>query len=848
MNVVKKLTLRHLSENKGRTVITLLGICVSVAMITAVFTAIASFTSFFGEVSLFQCGDWHFSSEQLSDETVNKITNDSRVDSAARLKTAYDYTFEITGGNNKTDTQSCAVCDSVYFERMISNAFEGKIPTAPGEAAVDGNYIKKYALDWKIGDTVTLPTGFAKATDDAGKPYVFEKTGERTFTVTAILDNNMPTSEYPILILGSEEEMSSGQITAFFKLNETNRSAQKTVASIASDYSLQSYDTNTELLASYLAFGEGGYLSQLIIPVILLLILIIIASVLLIYNAFSMSLNERVRYLGMLASVGATKRQKRASIYFEGFILGIIGIPVGTLAGIAGIAVTFYALSDKIVSSGMLPGIENSSLKIGVSVPAWAIVMIVIFSVLTIWISTLIPAKKASGITPIDAIKQTDSIKIKKQKYTCPKLVSKLFGFEGEISYKSLKRNSRKTKMITASITLSLILFLCTNYFCTLLVDSNQYSSVMPYQLTVYCDAVDYDTVKDIVLSVDGVDDVFSATWHSTAIGGKKEEANRDYANITDDASVLTVQNQQYFDSTKIFGYNIIDDGRFNQLCVENGIDREAFYTGAVKCLILNNLTHSSTGTELFTDNIIGKTFKAHTNYADIDTVVGGLIKYDKNSAMCNLNYKGCISAYIPLSRYLEETEKNDNPDLGIVNLTMGVVTKTHAATAEAIKNAFIAAGYANSDNVYDLDESQQVINTLIYVLQVFIYGFITLMTLITIANILNTVSTGVILRRKEFAMLRSVGMTPKGFRKMIIMESVFYGLKSLIIGIPVSLLINFALNRSLGSAYVPFNIDITAYLAACLGVFIITGISMLYSVGKIKKDSIIETLKEEIN
>lgn len=847
MNVVKKLTLRHLSENKGRTIITLLGICVSVAMITAVFTAMASFASFFGEVSLFQSGDWHFNAEQLSDNTINNITNDSRIASTARIKTAYDYVFEIPIGGDKTDFQYCSVCDTAYFDRMVFKDFDGKLPTAPGEAAVEGDYIKKYALDWKIGDTITLPTGYPMADENDSEAIVFNKTGSRTFRITAILDNNLPTIEYPILILGTEDEMHSGQITAYFKLTEEDSSAQKTISSICSDYSVESYDNNGELLASFLAFGAGGYLSQLIAPVILLLILIIIASVLLIYNAFSMSLNERVRYLGMLASVGATKRQKRASIYFEGFILGIIGIPVGTLAGIAGIAVTFYALSDKIISTGMIPGIENTSLKIGVSVPAWAIVMIVIFSVLTIWISTLIPAKKASKITPIDAIRQTDSIKVKKQKYTCPKLVTKLFGFEGEISYKSLKRNSRKTNMITASISLSLILFLCTNYFCTLLVDSNQYSSIIPYQLTVYCDADDYEDVKNIVLAENGVDDVYSATWTSTAIGGKKESANQDYTDITDDKSVLTVQNQQYFDSTKIFAYNIIDDGRFNQLCVENGLDREKFYTGDVQCLILNNLTHSSTGTALFTDAVIGKTFKAHTSYADINTTVGGLIKYDKNSAMCNLNYKGQISAYIPMSRYLEECEKTENTDRANLALTMGVVTKTHEATAEAIKSSLSAAGY-DSDNVYDMEQSQQVVNTLIYVLQVFIYGFITLMTLITIANILNTVSTGVILRRKEFAMLRSVGMTPKGFRKMIIMESVFYGLKSLVIGIPTSLLISFALNRSLGSAYVPFNIDITAYLAACLGVFVITGISMIYSVRKIKKDSIIETLKEEIN
>lgn len=849
MNVVKKLTLRHLSENKGRTIITLIGICISVAMITAVFTAMASFLSFFGKAALFQDGDWHFEATDVSDDTINKTLADDRVESVMRIKPSYDFVFEINGGNSKTDYESIALCDKAYLEHMIPTSIEGSLPSAPGEAAVSGDYIKRHMLEWKAGDKVTLPIVHFESDGNDTDSYSFVKTGERSFTITAVLDYNLPTLDYPILILGSNEEMHSGVITALFKLSNPNSSALKTINSICSDYNVENYDTNTELLAANLSFDEGGYLSTLIAPVILILILIIIASVLLIYNAFTMSLNERVRYLGMLASVGATKRQKRASIYFEGFILGIIGIPVGTLAGIAGIAVTLYFLSDKIISTGMIAGIENSNLKISVDVPLWAIIMIVIFSVLTIWISTLIPAKKASKITPIDAIKQTDSIKVKKQKYSCPKIVSKIFGFEGEISYKSLKRNSRKTNMITASIALSLILFLCTNYFCTMLMDSNQYSSMIPYQVTVYFSYNDSEKVREVIESVKSVDDVFAATNFTNIVGGDKESANKDYTDITNDSSVLTVQNQKLFDSKKVISINIIDDGRFNQLCLENGLNREQFYSSDnVKCLLLNNMTHSDSVSKVFTSSIIGKSFTAHDpSYGDFKATVGGLIDYDKNSDMCSLNPKGSISMFIPLSVYVE-TINNLPVKEAELTIVYGVKTKTHEQTEDDIKNALTAAGFDMNDNIFDLDNQQQILNTIIYVLQVFVYGFIALMTLITITNILNTVSTGVILRRKEFAMLRSVGMTPKGFRKMIVMESVFYGLKALVYGLPISLIINFAINKMFGSSYVPFSIDFKAYIGACLAVFIVTGISMIYSVQKIRKDSIIETLKEEIN
>lgn len=134
-------------------------------------------------------------------------------------------------------------------------------------------------------------------------------------------------------------------------------------------------------------------------------------------------------------------------------------------------------------------------------------------------------------------------------------------------------------------------------------------------------------------------------------------------------------------------------------------------------------------------------------------------------------------------------------------------------------------------------------------IMQVFIYGFITLMTLISVANIFNTVSTGIDLRCKEFAMLKSVGVTPKGFRRMLRFESLFYGLKALVYGLPLSLIISVLMWKSLTEGFtLAFQPDWRIYLGVIVAVFCITGISMAYATSKVKKDSIIETLKSEIN
>ena len=177
----------------------------------------------------------------------------------------------------------------------------------------------------------------------------------------------------------------------------------------------------------------------------------------------------------------------------------------------------------------------------------------------------------------------------------------------------------------------------------------------------------------------------------------------------------------------------------------------------------------------------------------------------------------------------------------------LGVETNDHAEVGEAIDTLFqegdFQAGFCN-----DIVVSQESMRTVIFVMKVFIYGFIVLISLITIANIINTISTGIALRRKEFAMLRSVGMTPGGFRKMIRLESLLYGIRSLVVALPLSVVINLLMNRSLGSESIPYEFDWMMYLAAVVVVFILISVTMLFSVSKLKKDSVVETLKEEIN
>lgn len=855
MNIVNKLTLRHLKENKGRTVITTLGICVSVAMITAVFVAAASFLNLFAEIDFLASGHRHAIFEVNSSQ-LQQLMEDDRLERVGVRGETQSY--QIEGDKSKSvRTGDIYVGDKANLEQMFTVGYDGTIPENSNEIAVEQKFIERNNLDWKIGDTVTIPLGVRYLLEENGeKSYLagryfsdeqFELTDVGEFKITAILHDNPPTRSSASIVRGLDLNSytipSDGTVRAMVELKKLNHGSLDVLKGMISDYEITEYNINDEYLMTVFAIDSNSATATSLLPlVIIILVIIMIASVVLIYNSFGMSLSERVRYLGMLASVGATKKQKRASVYYEGLILGVIGIPVGIAAGIVGIGITLKAVGAQIIDSGMLNGVSSENMQMSVTVPIWAIIAIVIFSALTIFISAVIPARKASSITPIDAIRQREEIKIKAKKVKSSKLVRKIFGYEGELANKNLKRNGRKSRVITASIALSVILFLSCNYFCQIFtmtadMDSMQYQV---YTLVRLEDREEFCKLLDDVADIDDYYCVDNIMFELSETAGR-EGTDQSIAN----ADYTTSGYSKFFDSKRNMLLNYIDDEDFNKLCESNGIDYHKYYSGMPRALVMNNVNHQ-TDSEIFNDKLLGTTYQVlKETKKPVDIELSDFVKYDSKNYICNLNPANTISLYMPYS-VARNTINAGTEDDDILYM-IGIETEKHAEVTESIQMIIDDHDFG-SGYISDLVESMKTMNTIAFVLQVFVYGFIALISLITIANIINTISTGIAMRRKEFAMLKSVGTTPKGFRKMVMLESVFYGLKALVFALPISIAISVFMNKAVASNAIPFELDWKLYLGVILAVFVIVGLSMLYSVSKLKNDSIIETLKEEIN
>lgn len=860
MNIANKLTYRHLKENKGRTVVTTLGICVSVAMITAVFVAMASFLNLFGEIGKISSGNWDAYYYHLSQSQIEQVEKDSRISKVGLKYGGENKSFQIKNPTSyKRGTAEMIIGDKSYFEMVLTGNFDGKVPANENEVAVEKDFLDKNGMkDAKVGDKIVLTQGQRQLDDGSyttgsnfNQDEKFVPSGdEKEYTITAILHTN-PATKYSSVWRGiSEDEIKSDDICAYITLAKQNSSAYSTIEDIQNDYKIDVYQANEDVLASYLSGRQGGFLATMLPIVLVVLILIVIASVMLIYNAFGMSLSERVRYLGMLASVGATKSQKRKSVYFEGAILGAIGIPVGILAGILGISITLKLVGHKIISTGMIAGVNDSNMQMKTVVPAWAIIGIILVSIFTIFISTFIPARKASKITPIDAIRQRQEIKVKPKKLKAPKYIKKIFGYEGELAYKNLKRNGKKSRLITVSIALSIVLFISCNYFCGMFIQASGYEKTIPYQIST---TITYGHKKELYDALDKMQGVnkyyIDATDMSISLGKSspfiKNNEIKDMANYTSDYSKLFGGEK---DVSTVIHY--VDDSEFNTLCENNGIDYNAFYGDSLKCVLLNNLTHKQDTTKVFNDSIIGKHIIQNPDYASddrnpLDIEVGGLVKFDKNSLPCNLVAPGVVGIIMPYSQYINVVNKGVKAN--DISMNVCVETDEHKEVAEnltTLLNENDFGGSYVSDNV----DTLETMNTVIFIIQVFVYGFITLISLITIANIINTISANIALRRKEFAMLKSVGTTPKGFSKMVSLESVFYALKAVIFGVPISVLISVVLNKMLGESSIPYHFDIKLYLSVIIVVFVLILITMIYSVRKLKSDNIIEALKEDIS
>lgn len=856
MKIINKLTWRHLWVNRRRTVITLFGIIISVAMVTAVFTSVGSLMRSLSDITAAYDGAWHAQYMNLQDKDVQTLSKQKNVKTIGLLADIGQMDCNTKEDSGRNETSIIAGNQNLFAINKMKPA-AGRLPNNTRELMVTKSYLQRNKLNWKVGDTVTVqttsyPTGAQEAEATGGEPIV----ENRTFTVCGILEVQNQLTGMNSAFCGMDDTVAGGY-TAQVQFSNLGSNTPKDIKAAAkavygkavnSDWS-DLYTIHTDYLMYNGVQMSDGIARALYGFVAIILLIIILASVFMIYDSFAVSYQQRARYLGMLASVGATRVQKRGSVYFEGFILGCIGIPIGILCGIGGIAVTLRALSDSFMKTVMVA--TGDSIRLHAVVDWKIIVFSALISALTIFISAWIPAHRASKITPIEALRQTNTVKVKKaKKLKTSRLRQKLFGFEDVLAVKNYKRNAKRSRTVVFALAVSVILFLSTANFTGMLTNAldNEYDG-MSFDVYESVNSSDGPLSVDLVEKLNkevsrmpGIESMRICADNEMMVDGldKQLTAEAKKANMDRSVYVLGVDSDTFAALAKEAG---IDPSVCQDDKIPTGIliNRVQVATKEKQSLVLNPLQGSLVG-QTFTGSMVGYNSEGNELYAKYTAKVAAQM----NKEASNLGSFMHPTLVVPMHSYLVHFPSVLAED-NIVSYARYYITAQDHDRVYTEVSDLLSDTKGISHTGYDAAAQAETMRALRIVVMTFGYGFITLITLISVMNIINTISSGMEERRREFAMIKSVGMTPRSFKKSIYLENIRYGVMALVWGLPVSFGLDFLMYKILGSSFdYGYTFRWYYYLAAALAVFAVIAIALLYAVDKIKKDNIIETLKRD--
>lgn len=940
MNLMKTLTLKNLKLNRKRTIVTIVGIILATALLSALVTLVSSFQYSMIEYQKQKDGDFHVKFSNVKMSELSEFKNNRNIEST--FETMGMGFAKLDGCKNEDKPYAYVMAtDEAGFERGCFKLIEGRMAKNEDEIVIPRHLKTNGRIDIKVGDEITLDVGkrydsntegvisencayeheAETLTDTVTKHYkvvgIMERPGYGmedysaagyTFVTysdeLAAIDNGTKSeaseadttltvySRYTQKALRNKDAVTADIIGVDEKLFEKANNSSVEMSSEESDRFLKEMEKEMEnakydiYMNGYLinyecVFPIDGSFKALFTVAAVVALIIILTSVYCIKNSFNISITEKIRQYGMLASVGATRRQIKSSVKTEAAMLGVVGIPVGTMSGILASLILVKVVNA--LSAGWL----NVALSFHTSLPA--LILAVILSIATIYFSATGSARRAAKVTPLEAIRNTKEIKIKSAKLKTPAIIGRIWGIGGVISYKNIKRNNKKYRTTVTSIVICSVTFIVISYFMSMafsVVGMSYASADYNIGINMSCKKdIDIEKFSKLLSGIEGAEDYLVGAGYDFDVS--KPKYTKEYGEYC---------RQLYDDSedvSQMFLITVLDDKSYDKYASDAGIKNAA--AGAI---LVNKCTF-----DVYNENsskYVKKEMELY-KYKAGDTIECGYNVYDDASSDDNA-VEGDTESSTEIntednSGYVDE-ETINNGVRKTVDVTIAGVTDKVPIGYKGYSNTLlfmnqkgfeslwgdgkngneIKPGYAsylayvvaeNADEYQDtfeketegnpeysqisfyvsnLDKQMRDEKSLFTLLGVFAYGLIVVIALIGITNIINTLSTGMELRSREFATLRSIGMTDKQFVGMVRLESVFISVKALVIGVPLGILISYLLcvmmNR-MDDAIIyepPYKAIILCILVVIMLIYAIMKLSMT----KLRHNNIIETIKNE--
>lgn len=847
MSILNRLTIKNLRLNKKRTIVTIIGIILSTALMVGIGLLFSSFQDLMIRDTIGYNGKYE---ANYGDVDLNKLNNIKDKD--------FTYFYEKPIGFSKIESSNeykpymyITSVNKEYFDEL--KLIEGSFPKNENEAVISNHVITNGGLNYKVGDIVTFKYGKRNIEGNgtlANSEFVdgefLTNEGTHTYKIVGIVERsnfeNYSACGYTAFTLDVNNDKGSVNLYVMFNKNKKIIKQSEELAKRLNYDNDINY--NSTLLALYGESTYGNVMTTMVSMMMIMLALVSIGCIIVIYNSFAISVMERKKEFGLLSSIGATKRQLSHTVFFEAVFVGVIGIILGILGAYIGIGCVVLVINNLI--GDML------EYKLYLVTNPLFIIIPVIFMIIVIGASAFIPSRRASKVSPIEAIRQNDDIKINKKKIRTSKLVNKLFGIEGEIALKNIKRNKKKYRVTVVSLFISIVLFISFSSYMNYTL--NTASSVMgevpyDYQISYFGDDPNndkeaLDKINEIVKSSDVKEYVSYSVSNLSIIGNYtySDEYLDFYKSAYGENGIKALNNLKY-QSIYIL---VLDDNSYNKYKKLIGLDKDSvILLNKFKGVSYGNNKRVNYDIPVINSGNINIKICNFDNDDDVDTTKYCNKKID-NIFVTNKSFDLIEEfSYMDYFKLIVNKKLYDSISDSSTHYTQFNIISDNTNNIDKLTKELDKYSNVNYTNI---KEAMKQANNLILVVKILMYGFISLVTLIGVTSVFNTISTSMALRKREFAVLRSIGLTNRGFNKILFFESLFFGMKSLIFAIPVSIgitvLIHYALADmvSISTIIIPWKYIIISIVS----VFVIVLLTMMYSTSKIKKHNIIEQIREE--
>ena len=866
MNLYTSLTLRYLKENKRRTIVTIIGIILSTALICGIGNISVSLMDHKIRETIANDGEFHATFYDIKKDDISTITNSVGISKSALSESL---------GYAKLDKDDKYM---IQIKEYDENAFkgyqiklkDGRFPSNDKEIVLSEESLKK--SNKKIGDSISFNIG--KRVDEDGNSRegdLLAYENEKIINATKKDFKIVGTIEKP----GFEWNGSDAVVTGITYLDINNIDKNQDVnVSISvnkpteiyeiapkiaknlglklKDVSGDNYNNKQGIHYENLSFNEHllrlqgasaySHINNSIYMIIIIVTaLVVICTIATVYNAFSISISERKKQFGILNSIGATKSQIIKLVFIEAFIVSVIAIPIGIVCGTISIDLVFRFIQRFFENSFI------ADMNLRVVYNPYIIIGSILIVLITIGISAILPAITAAKISPLEAIKNSSNLKIGKVKDS--KIVRFIFKTEGVLAYKNLRRNKKKFRITLFSLIISVVIFISFSGFMKLFIKANQVqSSQMNYDLYLYKNGfAEDDKIINELKKVKGIENFSINNEYSIGTNVGENNINKGYKELIEKYFTKENKNDEvvYNFSNSLFFFP--GDEAISKLKLKTGkFDKET----AIKenGIILRNKSYyeelGKKGDVSLTNYKVGDIIDAYEIGYDEknDKEIIETVKLKVLATTEDLLPGQLSSSYMGLD-FITYDEVGQKLGFNINKGRMYISTNKEENTRKAIKEIAEKYGYTVNDEIEYARKNEQSMMAM----KVFVYGFVSVISLVSITNIVNTISTNINLRKREFAIIKSIGVTPSGFNKMIYLESLLYGALSLIYGIPIGMGITILMNKTLGDVInlgmvIPWN----AIIISFVGIFIITFIASYIPMKKINKENIIDSIRQE--